>query len=97
MKTVAVASLVQQHGPIILFLNACYRLALGRIGHSSAHIFFHLRRADKIHARLILLRPAYVVLTSSGRFETVRHTQYGIVRLRENIDYHQVTIVNIVF
>ena len=97
MKTVALAILVRRHGTIIIFLNAYYRLVLGRLGHSRNLLFFHFLRADKIHARLILLRPTDVVRTSSGWFETVRHTQYGIICLWENIDSRQVTILNIVF
>ena len=57
-----------------IFLNACYRLGLGRLGHSRTLLFFHLRRTDKIHACLIFLRPATLMLTSSSRFKTVRHT-----------------------
>ena len=96
MKAVAVASFVGRHGTIVLFMNAFYRLALGRLGHSRSSLFFHLRRAEKIHALLIFLGPAAVVLASSGWFENVCHMQYGIVRLRDNIDSRQVTTKYIV-
>ena len=78
------------------FLNACYRLALGRLGHYRTLLFFQLHRSDKIHTRLILLLPAAVVPTISGRFESVRHLQYGIIRLQENIDSRQVAVLYIV-
>ena len=96
MKNNSVAILIRWHSPIILFLNVGYRLALGRIVHSRTLILFHLRCTDKIHSCLNLLRTAAVVLTISGRFETVLHTQYVIVRLRENIDFGQASIVDVV-
>ena len=96
MKKIAVDSLVRRHGPIIIFLNACYRVALGRLGHSRTLLFFHLCQVDKSHACLIILFPSTIVMTRSGRFETIRHTQYGIIHLQDNINPCQVTILKVV-